>query len=759
MGATESRQTPARRMRRLRRGHRSRAPAARQRALRQREESRLVSRPDLQGEERHRTASWPAVRRESIMPILRMYETIIPMLVRSRPCVLACLLAALPVTAQTVLLVVREKRGRPGPSSSPRRARGPFRQPLRRGVHRPRCPGLRAGPRARRARAPGAFRRRGHRARGRHRVRGHDPGDGPGCGSPRGPPTPSSTPPRAGSGAGHAGGHEQGPGARRRPGRPRERDRQGRRAAGQEGSDSDSPGRSPPVTPRTTCDGPRLRGKRWYDSRVKGRVAQKSGQRLPFSSDHGRRSITRMKRWIVLSLLLVPLLASAAGFWDGNAALQRGDAGFESGLYAASNSFPPGTQITIQNQDTGKTVTATITGRIEGQSDILVLLSPKTADALGLPQGTLGRVRVTVPTRADSTASAQAGDQTVSSDPDINPAAAYGAPDRTQVASAPPASPATARGGNPRYRGSRGRPRRPPPRQSLPKRLSPPPLRPRQPRRRPHHPKRLRWPSRRPHPKAPRSRLRRRQRMRTMPQSFPRLQSRTPQKQVFQPPREDEKFVYHPPVTVPPQAAPATIPAATPQAAPTITAVVGEPGVTPAAQPAADLALASPEPAPEGQAAQGPVQTEVTGPAAVPPAGQARRSSPFCRPKPRHQPFSRPPRPHLRPQRQLRAPARRPRQRPRRQKKSRLPWHRFRPPRLCPDHGAPGTYFLQLAAYGTEKVARDLAAKLAPRIPRSSWPRRAPDPPCSRWSSDLSTGPRAGPCSRGSATGDSPTPS
>ena len=72
-----------------------------------------------------------------------------------------------------------------------------------------------------------------------------------------------------------------------------------------------------------------------------------------------------MKRWIVLSLLLVPLLASAAGFWDGNAALQRGDASFESGLFATSNSFPAGTQVTIQNQDTGVTTTATITGRIE----------------------------------------------------------------------------------------------------------------------------------------------------------------------------------------------------------------------------------------------------------------------------------------------------------------------------------------------------------------------------------------------------------
>ena len=211
-----------------------------------------------------------------------------------------------------------------------------------------------------------------------------------------------------------------------------------------------------------------------------------------------------MKRWIVLSLLLVPLLASSEGFWDGNAALQRGDASFESGLFAASNSFPAGTQITIQNQDTGKSVTATITGRIEGQSDILVLLSPKTAEALDLPQGTLGRVRVTVPPRADSTASAQPGDQTVSSDPDVNPAAAYGAPDRTQVATAPavetpaPETPASSDAENAAIISS--------------------------------------------------------------------AQSRTPQKQVFQPPREDEKFVYHQPATVPPQAVATTSPAATPQA-------------------------------------------------------------------------------------------------------------------------------------------------------------------------------------------------
>ena len=105
-----------------------------------------------------------------------------------------------------------------------------------------------------------------------------------------------------------------------------------------------------------------------------------------------------MLRWIVLTMLLVPCVAFAADFWDGNAALQRGDAAFEGGLNVASNSFPPGTQITIQDEDTGKTVTATVTGRIEGQSDILLLMSPKTAEAARLARSAGAEVALEVST-------------------------------------------------------------------------------------------------------------------------------------------------------------------------------------------------------------------------------------------------------------------------------------------------------------------------------------------------------------------------
>ena len=411
-----------------------------------------------------------------------------------------------------------------------------------------------------------------------------------------------------------------------------------------------------------------------------------------------------MKPWIVLSLLLVPFFASAADFWDGNAALQRGDATFESGLYATSNSFPAGTQITILNEDTGKTVTATVTGRIEGQSDILVLLSPKTAQALGLSQGTLGRVRVTIPPRSDTTASTQTGDQTVSRDPDVNPAAGTGseqaaAPSSTdsstQVAQTPADEQQTAE------------------QQTAEQPATEQPTTEQQTAEQPA----TEQPSEKDAEAAA---------------ILSDAESRSPQKQVFQPPREDQKFVYHPPA--------ATQQAATTQAAtgePTITSVYGEPGVTPPASasqsmaladvaapeesrpqeivsegtaapaPASEapqVALAAPEVAPEaaGVAAE-PVQTEVTGPAAVPPAAGPK---PLVALAPPETP----------------APARTsPASSAATAAASAASAAQAAQPAAASVAAAKpavkGAFYLQLAAFGTEQTARDLAAKLAQTYP------------------------------------------
>lgn len=148
-----------------------------------------------------------------------------------------------------------------------------------------------------------------------------------------------------------------------------------------------------------------------------------------------------MKRWIVVFLLMVPLLASAESYWEGNAALQRGDTAFESGLYAASNSFPPDTQLTVTNLETSRSTAATVSGRIEGQSDILILLSPKAADAIGLASGSIARVRITV-TQMAPTEGASAAERPYNPDTDVNPAAAYEGKPNTpaEVAQQPAAS-------------------------------------------------------------------------------------------------------------------------------------------------------------------------------------------------------------------------------------------------------------------------------------------------------------------------------
>jgi len=132
-----------------------------------------------------------------------------------------------------------------------------------------------------------------------------------------------------------------------------------------------------------------------------------------------------MKRWIALALFMIPLLVSAQSFWEGSAALQRGDAAFESSLSAVSNSFPPGTRVLIENLETGKSTEATVSQRSNTQSDILILLSPKAADAVGIQQGSISRVRVTVLEKPPTTAAAGSNELAYNPDPDINPGGTY----------------------------------------------------------------------------------------------------------------------------------------------------------------------------------------------------------------------------------------------------------------------------------------------------------------------------------------------
>jgi len=157
--------------------------------------------------------------------------------------------------------------------------------------------------------------------------------------------------------------------------------------------------------------------------------------------------MTMRKRGILaLALIGFGLPSWCADFWDGNAAILRGDTRFESGIYAASNSFNMETEIQIENLENQKIVTAIVTQRISGQSDILVFLSPKAGESLGMTQGRMNRVRVKVPVKTISTSSVLASDRVENPDPDINPSAGMTqpalstAPQSSQASSEAPAA-------------------------------------------------------------------------------------------------------------------------------------------------------------------------------------------------------------------------------------------------------------------------------------------------------------------------------
>jgi SPOR domain len=304
-----------------------------------------------------------------------------------------------------------------------------------------------------------------------------------------------------------------------------------------------------------------------------------------------------MKRWIVLFLLMVPLLAFADSYWEGDAVLQRGDAAFESGLYAASNSFAPDTQLMVQNLENGKSTLVTVSQRVDSQSDILVLLSPKAADAVGIPAGGIARVRITVVQKAASTGASASPEGTVSPDSDVNPAAAY---------AATPGAPQTAQPGQEQQPAEQAQ--QPAAQEQVPAAAQPG--------------------AAAASPSAEDAQI------------LAEAASRNPQKDLFLPPREDQKFAYKPPAqaetaqtpqpaqaetptvsgeTAAPSPSPSQVPLAEaqPQQATTQEAVNGG---APAAAQGGQIALSAPETPPE-QPAQPQAAQPATAPAVQP--GQA----------------------------------------------------------------------------------------------------------------------------------------
>ena len=105
----------------------------------------------------------------------------------------------------------------------------------------------------------------------------------------------------------------------------------------------------------------------------------------------------RMKRIMVLtvSIMAVAILASASS-WEGSAMMGSYGDFPPGGYFAACNSFPRNTAVEVTNLETGKSVTVIIVRGLDNPG-IFMMVSAEAAEALGLRQGKIARVRAVEP--------------------------------------------------------------------------------------------------------------------------------------------------------------------------------------------------------------------------------------------------------------------------------------------------------------------------------------------------------------------------
>jgi len=130
---------------------------------------------------------------------------------------------------------------------------------------------------------------------------------------------------------------------------------------------------------------------------------------------------------LLLALVFLPALAAQESSWDGNAAVVRKGEFDSPGLFAASDSFPQGTLLRVENPQNGKAVQVTVVDRINGRGNVFLLLSEQAAAVLGLSPSEVIRVKARVLIASIDSARAGSREPAASPDPDVNPAAAVAA--------------------------------------------------------------------------------------------------------------------------------------------------------------------------------------------------------------------------------------------------------------------------------------------------------------------------------------------
>jgi rare lipoprotein A (peptidoglycan hydrolase) len=130
---------------------------------------------------------------------------------------------------------------------------------------------------------------------------------------------------------------------------------------------------------------------------------------------------------LLLALVFLPALAAQESSWDGNAAVVRKGEFDSPGLFAASDSFPQGTLLRVENPQNSKAVQVTVVDRINGRGNVFLLLSEQAAAVLGLSPSEVIRVKARVLIASIDSARAGSREPAASPDPDVNPAAAVAA--------------------------------------------------------------------------------------------------------------------------------------------------------------------------------------------------------------------------------------------------------------------------------------------------------------------------------------------
>ena len=134
-----------------------------------------------------------------------------------------------------------------------------------------------------------------------------------------------------------------------------------------------------------------------------------------------------MKRSIFLVSLGIALTfaLSAQKAWEGTAVVGRYGDFPPTGYYGTSDSFPRNTLVDVLNLVTGKSVRVIVVGASDDPSLFLVL-SVSAAEALGVENRDVARVRVTPAVLPGGTGSAGSFELPYSVDPEVNPAARAG---------------------------------------------------------------------------------------------------------------------------------------------------------------------------------------------------------------------------------------------------------------------------------------------------------------------------------------------